>query len=148
MDNMALYEKFNDSFDVEGLKDDISKAGSSEFRDVPKGDYEVGICKLELTESKNGIPMAKVWFNVLDGEYKGQKIFMNQMLSSGFGIHQMNEFLESLSTNFPISFENFIQYGELIEQVFVSVAGLAEYQLSYGKNNKGFGTFNIVKRFK
>ena len=73
---------------------------------------------------------------------------MNQMLTSGFGIHKMNEFLTSLQTEIPIQFENFNQYGELLEQVFKAVDGVAEYQLSYNANAKGYNTYNIVQRFK
>ena len=98
--------------------------------------------------SKNpGMPMAKVWFDILAGEYKGQKIFMNQMLTSGFGIHKMNEFLDSLETGITVVFENFSQYADLFARIFSEVDGVAEYQLNYGENNKGYSTYSIVQRF-
>lgn len=140
--------------DVEGLKKDIEDAANStgEFVEVPKGDYEVKVVKIELGETGEksktpGMPMAKVWFEILAGEYKGQKIFMNQMLTSGFGIHKMNEFLTSLETGVSVVFENFEQYSELFNQIFDEVDGKAEYQLAYGENNKGFSTYTIVQRF-
>lgn len=149
-----MFEKFNSMFDVEGLKNDIAaqSEASGEFVEVPKGEYEVKISKIELGEtgekSKNpGMPMAKVWFTVLAGEYKGQKIFMNQMLTSAFGFHKMNEFLTSLETSIPVVFENFTQYDELFKQIFNEIDGKGEYQLSYGENNKGYSTYTIVKRF-
>lgn len=149
-----MFEKFNSMFDVEGLKNDIAAQAeaSGEFVEVPKGEYEVKISKIELGEtgekSKNpGMPMAKVWFTVLAGEYKGQKIFMNQMLTSAFGFHKMNEFLTSLETSIPVVFENFTQYDELFKQIFNEIDGKGEYQLSYGENNKGYSTYTIVKRF-
>ena len=120
--------------------------------EVPKGDYEVKIIKLELGETgenaKNpGMPKVSVWFEILAGEYKGQKIFMNQMLTSAFGFHKMNEFLTSLETGISVVFENFEQYNDLLNLVFNEVDGKAEYQLSYGENNKGFSTYTIVQRF-
>lgn len=149
-----MFEKFNEMVDLVGLKNDIEKAASSnsEFEEVPVGDYEVKVVKLELgatgEKSKNpGMPMAKVWFEVLAGEYKGQKIFMNQMLTSGFGIHKMNEFLNSLETGVTVQFENFIQYADLFKQIFDAVDGKAEFQLAYGENNKGYSTYTIVQRF-
>jgi len=149
-----IYEKFNNMFDVNGLKEDIQNAASNsgDFVEVPKGDYEVKVVKIDLGEtgekSKNpGMPMAKVWFEVLAGEYKGQKIFMNQMLTSAFGFHKMNEFLNSLETGIPVVFENFVQYADLFKQIFVAVDGKAEYQLSYGENNKGYSTYTIVQKF-
>lgn len=150
----SMLDKFNSLFDMEGLKHDIETSASSdgEFVEVPKGDYEVKVVKLELGQtgekSKNpGMPMAKVWFEVLAGDYKGQKIFMNQMLTSGFGIHKMNQFLDSLETGIQIEFENFAQYDDLLNRVFKEVDGVAEFQLTYGENNKGFSTYTIVQRF-
>lgn len=149
-----IFAKFNEMFDVEGLKNDVASAASStgDFVEVPKGDYEVRIAKLEIGETGEksktpGMPMAKVWFDIIAGEYKGQKIFMNQMLTSGFGIHKMNELLISLETSVPVVFENFEQYRDLFNQIFAEVDGKAEYQLSYGENNKGFSTYTIVQKF-
>lgn len=149
-----IFEKFNSMIDVAGLKQDVATAASSntDFVEVPKGDYEVKIVKIELGETGErsktpGMPMAKVWFDILAGEYKGQKIFMNQMLTSGFGIHKMNEFLMSLETGIPVVFENFVQYADLFKQIFTEVDGRSEYQLSYGENNKGYSTYEIIQKF-
>lgn len=149
-----IFEKFNSMFDIEGLKQDIESASTSggDFKEVPKGDYEVKVVKIELGQTGEksktpGMPMAKVWFEVLAGEYKGQKIFMNQMLTSAFGFHKMNEFLASLETGVHVVFENFGQYADLFAQIFDAVDGKAEYQLSYGENAKGYSTYTIVQRF-
>ena len=149
-----IFAKFNEMIDVEGLKNDIESAANStgEFVEVPKGDYEVKVVKLELGETGErsktpGMPMAKVWFDIIAGEYKGQKIFMNQMLTTGFGIHKMNELLTSLETGITVVFENFEQYADLMKQIFTEIDGKAEYQLAYGENNKGFSTYTIVQRF-
>lgn len=150
----TMFDKFNAMVDVEGLKKDVAEAATStgEFVEVPKGDYEVKVVKIELGETGErsktpGMPMAKVWFEVVAGDYKGQKIFMSQMLTSGFGIHKMNELLESLETGIPVSFENFNQYNELFARVFDAVDGKAEFQLAYGENKKGFSTYTIVQRY-
>jgi hypothetical protein len=60
----------------------------------------------------------------------------------------MNELLNGLETGITVHFENFVQYGDLFEQIFKAVDGVAEYQLHYGENNKGFATYDIVQRFK
>ena len=150
-----VFTKFNEMIDIEGLKKDVESAASNsgDFVEVPHGDYEVKVTKIELGQTGEksktpGMPMAKVWFDILAGEYKGQKIFMNQMLTSGFGIHKMNELLNSLETGITVVFENFEQYNELFKQIFAEVDGKAEYQLAYGENNKGFSTYTIVQRFK
>ena len=150
----AMFAKFNDMFDIDGLKKDLENVATNtgDFVDVPKGDYEVKVVKLELGETGErsktpGMPMVKVWFEVLAGEYAKQKIFMNQMLTSAFGIHKMNEFLTSLETGLNIGFEDFEQYDTLLKEVFDAVDGKAEYQLSYGENNKGYSTYEIVQKF-
>lgn len=149
-----IFEKFNSMIDVEGLKEDVAKVGEStgDFVEVPYGDYEVKVAKIELGETGEksktpGMPMAKVWFDILAGDFKGQKIFMNQMLTSGFGIHKMNELLNSFETGIAVQFENFQQYADLFKQIFEAVDGKAEFQLSYGQNNKGYSTYTIVQRF-
>lgn len=155
-DNM--FEKFNSMFGAEGLealKKDIETAATSngDFVEVPKGEYEVKVTKIELGETSGksktpGMPMAKVWFKVLTGEYKDQLIFMNQTLTTAFSFHKMNEFLTSLGTDIPVVFENFGQYADLFKQIFNEIDGRAEYHLSYAENNKGFSTYTIVERFK
>ena len=150
-----IFAKFAEMVDVAGLKEDVAKAAESngDFVEVPHGDYEVKVTKIELgatgEKSKNpGMPMAKVWYEIVAGEFKGQKIFQNQMLTSGFGIHMMNELLNSFETGIPVSFENFELYSELFAQIFREIDGKAEFQLSYGQNNKGYNTYNVVQRFK
>lgn len=150
-----IFEKFNSMIDVEGLKHDVEEAAnnSGDFVEVPKGDYEVKVTKIELGETGEksktpGMPMAKVWFDIIAGDFKGRKIFMNQMLTSGFGIHRMNEFLNSLETEITVQFENFTQYADLFKQIFEAVDGKAEYALAYGENNKGYSTYNITQRFE
>ena len=149
-----LFAQFNEMFDVAGLKEDVDAASKNtgEFVKVPHGDYEVKVVKIELgvtgANSKNpNMPKANVWFEVVAGDFKGQKIFMNQMLTSGFGIHKMNEFLTSLETGITIVFDDFEQYNELINEVFAAVDGRAEFQLAYAQNNKGFDTYTIVQRY-
>lgn len=149
-----MFAKFNDLFDVKGLQKDIADAAANtgDFVDVPFGDYEVKVVKLEIgatgEKSKTpGMPMAKVWYKIVSGDLKGQTIFQNQMLTTGFGIHKMNELLESFESGVPVVFEDFDQYHTLFEQIFNEIDGKAEYQLNYSQNNKGYSVYNIVQRF-
>lgn len=153
MENM--FERFNSIFDLAGLKQDIESAASNDgdFVEVEDGNYEVKVTKLELGQtgekSKNpGMPMLKVWFDILAGSFKGQKIFMNQMLTTGFGIHKANQLLTDLESGVPVTFENFDQYHNMLEQIFAAIDGTGEYELAYGHNNKGYATYQIVQKFK
>ena len=160
--NNELFEKFNSMFDVEGLQADIAEAasGTVERKEVPFGDYEVKITKLELGECTfegdyKGMPEVNVWFKIIgDGEYAGQMLFMTKRLVSvknpkatGFLMHKVNEFLDSLESGIPAVFENFEQYGALITSIFEAIDGRAEYQLAFFENN-GYKDYQIVKRFQ
>ena len=134
-----VFAKFNEMFDLSGLKTDIESAASNsggDFVEVPDGSYEVKVVKLEGTVSKKSqMPMLTVWFDILAGDFKGQKIFCNQMLTTGFGIHKATEMLTALESGIPVSFENFEQFGDVIAQVFNAIDGTGEYELAYGHNN-------------
>lgn len=138
------YAVFNNMFDINGLKADINNVGGSKREEVPHGLYEVEITKLELGASKKQLPMLKVWFKITAGKYKGSMLFMNQLLTSGFGIHTANVFLKSLCTGDNIEFVDFTQYGQLIDNLFDKVNGARAFALNYGEN-KGFNTFNITE---
>lgn len=148
---MAIdFSKFDKKVDLEGLKNDILDAeenGGGNFKEVPHGNYEVAITKLELGESKKGDPMVTVWFKILDGEFKNSLIFMNQVVTQGFQIHIVDDFLRSLETDVEIEFESYAQFGELLMDVFEAVEGKLEFGLKYGER-KGFNTFEITDVFE
>ena len=148
--NTSIFDKFDKMVDVEGLKQDAKDAAENkmEFKEVPEGKYEVKIDKMELTESKKGRPMLTVWMKILEGEYKGQLIFYNQVVDMGFGLHNANEFLRSLDSGLDVTFENFRQYGNLIMDIHEAIDGVLEYGLKYGKNSKGYNTYEITDVFE
>jgi len=142
------FSKFDKKVDLEGLKKDIEDSASSDFKEVPLGSYEVAITKLELGESKKKDPMVKVWFKIVsEGEYKGSLIFMNQVITKGFQIHIVDEFLRSLGTDIDIHFDSYSQYADLLLDVFEAIDGNFEFGLKYGEN-KGFNTFKITDVFE
>lgn len=144
------FSKFDNAFDIEGLKKDIKEAeqNGQNYEDVPTGEYVVNINKLELTESKKGDPMLTCWFKILEGDHKNQLIFMNQVIKQGFQVHITNEFLRSLGIEKDIHFETFRQYGQLIFEIENEIEDQQlEYALDYGMK-KGFSTFKITQVFE
>lgn len=141
-----IWEKFDKAIDIEGLQKDVREAAENgaNFREVPHGEYEVKIEKLELVESKAGDPMVTVWFKVLAGDYKGCMIFMNQVITKGFQIHIMNEFLRSLDSGYDVEFRSYSQYGQLLMDIHEAIDGRLEYGLKYGEGKKGFSTYEIT----
>ena len=147
---MALdFSKFDKQVDLEGLKKDIKEAenNSGDFKEVPHGNYEVKIQKLELGESKKGDPMFICWMKILSGDFKNSLIFMNQVITQGFQIHIVDDFLRSLESDVEIGFESYGQYAEMIMDVAEAIDGNLEYAVEYGEN-KGFNTFKITDVFE
>lgn len=146
-----IFEKWNKEIDVKGLQEDIQKASQGKtgnYVDVPVGEYEVKLAKAEVKATKNGDPMATLWFKVLAGEYEGQTIFFNQVITQGFQIHIVDDFLKSLDTGLDIHFEDYAQYNDLLLDVVEACDGKLEFALEYGVNNKGFNTYKITDIFE
>lgn len=147
-----IFDKFNKAVDLEGLRKDVEEASNNtnggNYVDVPVGTYEVKLVKGEVKATKNGDPMATLWFEVLEGEYKGQKIFFNQVITQGFQIHIVDEFLKTMDSGVDVHFEDYAQYNDMIMDVVEACDGQLEFALEYGVNNKGFNTYKITDIFE
>ena len=147
---MDMFEKWNSNIDLAGLQQDIKDAqdNNKEFEAVPHGEYEVKLDKLELKATKKGDPMVSAWFTILNGKYKNSKLFMNQVVTQGFQIHIVNEFLRSMKTDIDVDFEDYKQYAELLLDVaeFCDANNL-EFAIKY-EDNKGYDKFTITEVFE
>ena len=145
-----MFEKWNSNVDLAGLQQDIKDAqdNNKEFEAVPHGEYEVKLDKLELKATKKGDPMVSAWFTILEGKYKNSKLFMNQVVTQGFQIHIVNEFLRSMGTDLDIDFVDYKQYAELLLDVaeFCDANNL-EFAIKY-EDNKGYDKFTITEVFE
>ena len=149
---MNIFEQWNNTIDTAGLQKDVQEAqanGSNrEFEKVPHGEYEVKLEKLELKPTKKGDPMVTAWFTILNGKYSKQKLFMNQVVTQGFQIHIVNEFLKSMGTDLNIEFVNYQQYADLLMDVAEAVEeDNLEFALKY-EDNKGYDKFTITEVFE
>ena len=145
-----MFEKWNSNVDLAGLQKDSKDAqdNNKEFEAVPHGEYEVKLDKLELKATKKGDPMVSAWFTILEGKYKKSKLFMNQVVTQGFQIHIVNEFLRSMKTDIDVDFEDYKQYAELLLDVaeFCDENNL-EFAIKY-EDNKGYDKFTITEVFE
>ena len=148
-----IFAQWDKQVDVEGLEKDVHEAeqngGGGNFKEVPHGKYEVSIEKMELKATKKGDPMVSVWMKICDGEFKGSLIFMNQVITQGFQIHIVNEFLRSLTKDCAvpvIEFKSYSQYANLLMDIHELIADSFEYGINYGQKN-GFNTFEVLESF-
>ncbi len=145
---MIDWSKFDEKVDLKALQKDIEEAKSGDFKDVPLGEYEVKIDKMQLTLSKKGDPMVSIWFKVLAGEYENNRIFYNQVVTMPFQIHLANELLRSLESGIEVKWESYNQYANLIMDIHEAIEGKLEYALRYGENDKGYSTHEIIEIFE
>ena len=149
MTEKNIWDQFDSAIDTKALADEVkNSADSPSYREVPEGTYEVAVEKLELIASRNNKTMGTIWFKVLTGEYKGSRIFYNQVLEQGFQIHMFNKFLRSLDSGLDVKFTSYRQYGELLMNIAEAIDKRLEYALVYEKNNKGYPTFEIEEIFE
>ena len=152
MAEMNIWDEFDKTIDTDGLRADIEEAssGGGTYKEVPYGEYEVKIEKMELTATKETRkPMVSIWFKIVAGDYKNSMIFMNQVITEGFQIHIVNEFLRDLVTDIDVTFKTYNQYGNMLMDIkeFLDESGI-EFALDYGENRKGYPTFEITEVFE
>ena len=150
----SIFDKWNKSIDVEGLKADIAEAdkGSQQgdYREVPVGTYECKIEKMELKESSKGSPMVSVWFRILKGDFENQLLFMNQVITQGFQISIVNRFLKSLEAvdDDQVEFKDYGQYNDLLMDIMEAIDGQLEYLIEYKKSKKDFAVYTVKEVYE
>ena len=149
---MSIFEKWDKNIDTEGLQKDTkeAEAGNStgDYRDVPVGEYEVKIEKMELKESSKGYPMFYCQFRILNGEFENSCMFMNQVITQGFQIGQVNKFLRSLTTETEVEFKTYSQYNDMILDIMEAVDGKLEFLIEFKKSKKDFPIYTIKEVYE
>lgn len=146
-----IWEKFDSMMDVEGLKQDIKAAAerNTERVEVPDGQYECKVDKIEMKESKTGKPMVSIWFRILAGDFKNSVLFMNQTIHTGFGLHTAKKMLSDMDTGLPVDFQSFAQFAGLIESVKEAIeTQKLEYAVKYTTTKNDFKNFEITEVFR
>lgn len=142
-----IYSKWDSQYDLQGLVDDAASSDDNQERkEVPVGLYETKVTKIEIVESKKGDPMLSIWFRIVSGDYKGQMLFYNQVITAGFTIKKACDMLSAISHT-DVKFESFSQLQNVCEDIFNGVDGVYEYALEYSVNSKGFNTYEIKESF-
>lgn len=146
------FAKFNKNVDLAALKKGVDEcaANITDFEEVPFGKYEVKLEKLELVECKSeankGQPMLSAWFKVIEGTQKNRLIFMNQLVNGDFKIHIANEFLRSLDSGVDVTFDDYVQFGNMLMDIF-EASEKTGFVLDYYQNNKGYKGYKIIEVF-
>lgn len=147
-----LFSKWDKMVDMEGLSEIVEGSEGGNYKEVPAGKYEVKVEKIELTESKSGLPMVTIWFKIIsEGEYKGSLIFMNQVITNTGFIGKVLSILKGLTSeceNAPeLKYVNIEQFNTLLLDVAEVIDNKFEYALDYSQDKKGYGIFKIEEVF-
>lgn len=153
------WDKFDKEVDLEELQEDVQEVeenGGGDFKEVPEGEYEVTVEKMEMVESKKGDPMLTIWFTILEGDYEGQKIFYNGVMQPqndkafGFQTHRNNEMLRALwdCDYDDVKFTGFSDYADLVLDIHEDIDEKFEYLLEKSTNKGGYDQYEIKEVFE
>ena len=143
---MSIFDKWNEQIDGAKMAQEVKEVekNGAEYKEVPVGEYEVKVEKMELRESKSGAPMVSIQFRILEGEFKKSCLFMNQVVTQPFQIGIVNDFLRSMETDVTVDFDgNYAHYNDMILDVFEATdKENLEFLISYSERN-GFPRYKI-----
>lgn len=131
------FSKFDKQIDMKELQKDIQEAAenNAQFDETPAGQYMTKVEKLEVGATKDGRPMLKAMFRIIEGEQKKRCLFMNRVL---FGtkndanmIASAVGFLKALDSGLNIVFESYSQFADLVLDIFEEIESTLEYEVSY-----------------
>lgn len=145
-----IFSKWNEQIDGTKMAQEVKEVekNGTEYKEIPVGEYEVKVDKMELKESKSGAPMVSIRFRILEGEFKKSCLFMNQVVTQPFQIGIVNSILRAMDTDINVDFDgNFEHYNNMILDVFEATdREKLEFLLAYGEKN-GYKTFKIEEVF-
>lgn len=150
------FSKFDQQVDLDQLQKDAEEAaknGGSDYPVVPKGTYTVEAKKLELGETKDGRPMVKGQFKIVEGEYKGQLLFYNRVVFGtkndanmiGAAIGFLTK-LEPSDEVGPVVFQSYSQLADLIMDIEEDIVENMEYEVEYDPD--AFNNITILEAYE
>lgn len=146
------FSKFDKEVDTKALAEDVKEAqeNADQFSETPDGVYVCKIENLELGETKDGRPMLKAMFRIVEGDQKKRCLFYNRVL---FGtkndanmIASAVGFLMKLDSGLDITFQSYSQFAELVLDIFEEIAETLEYEVEYEQD--AFNSISITDVFE
>lgn len=150
------FSAFDKQINLDQLKKDTEEikknGGTGDFPEIPAGNYNAKVEKLELGATKDGRPMLRAMFRITEGDYKKHCLFFNRVL---FGtkndanmIAGAMTWLESLEPSEdvgPIVFDGYSDLAELVMDIAEDISDL-EYDVEYDPDE--FNSVSIVEAFE
>ena len=148
----SVWAEYEKTVNEDELNRQIKDARANTFEDLPAGEYNVELSRLEPKMSKNGKPMVSVSMKVIEGKYRGRLMFMNRVIGGTkndgrmiAGLETWLEHLEAEDENgdlITVRFHDLDQFSDLVLDIAESVKDMGlQYQLTY--DSKAFNTIEI-----
>ena len=87
-------------------------------------------------------------FRILQGNFKNSCMFMNQVITQGFQIGQVNKFLRALDAVDEVEFKSYGQYNDLILDIMEEIDGKLEFLVEFKKSKKDFPIYEIKEVYE
>ena len=151
---MSNWQNFDLKIDNTLLNDIANaSANSGEFEELPIGRYEVKINSMQLTQSKNGDPMTKTIFEVVQGQYKSRRIFKNSVIYKGdrndaWRLKQELTFINSLQPTNQVNFYSFSDFEKQISNAFADIKSRKLEYLIEIKEKNNFRTYSVIEVYR
>lgn len=156
---MAIdFSAFDDKVDLAALQKEVAEAKDTDFADVPDGRYIASIEKMEIKETKaRDKLMFAVEMKIKEGEQKNRKIFFNRTITGNRNTDKWNDgkAIKSVCTwvnklltedEEPVEFVNYRDFADQILDVFQSIQGNIEMEVTYAANK--FSPITIEEVFE
>ena len=108
---------------------------------------------MQLTQSKNGDPMTKTIFEVVQGQYKGRYMFKNSVIYKGdrndaWRLKQELNFVNSLQPNSQVNFYSFSDFEKQISNAFANINSRKLEYLIEIKEKNNFRTYSVIEVYR
>lgn len=160
------FSEFDNKVDLEELQKEVEEAKETDFADVPDGKYIVSIEKMEIKKTKAGDKLmfavqAKIKEGIdrhgdaVDTDQKNRMIFFNRVISGNKNTETWNDgrAIKSVCTwvnkllgedEEPVEFVNYQDFADQILDVFQSIQGNIEVEVTYAVDKFNSITINEV----
>ena len=154
---MSIFDKYAASVDQAELEasqkeiDENAQGGQRE--EVPFGNYEVKVDRMEAKNSKSGNPMVSIWFRILNGKFENSIIFYNGVFHEDWMRHRVVKMICAILDDYSNEAMVILKSNDLDEinnflfDVHEEIDGKFEYLLKYGER-KGYGTYEIEEVYE
>lgn len=156
---MSIFDKYANKIDAAELaasqKEISENASDGDYPEVPLGDYEVKVEKMECKKSSKGNPMVSIWFRILTGNHENSMIFYNGVFYEDWMRHRVVKMLSALlddpsheaEINLILKSNDLDYINNFCMDIHEAIDGKFEYLLKYGEK-KGFNTYDIKEVFE